>query len=292
MKIAAHVGVLDEVEVIERTLVHLRSIGVDEIVVFDMGSTDGTLQVLDRLQSAALRVFRMPNETRSDRWQQAAIESLKEVRCDWALFLDADEFWLPAAGSIKKCGALVDADVLIVDRFNVPLVDYRPAMPSGDLTPDRYDELFVYCPNQPDFFHDFHDSNGRPWISGVPQPKVMARIEEIATLTTGSHDVVSSPNSRKHKCTEIVIAHVPFSTEPRFERKIRNVKDFLRLRGQGDFVGDQGWHWRRWSALDEGGLLKQEYERQNVTTGRLQELRLRSAVVSVADLFRARQGQV
>ena len=44
MKIAANLSVLDEVGLIAKCINHLRSIGVDLIVVTDAGSTDGTLR--------------------------------------------------------------------------------------------------------------------------------------------------------------------------------------------------------------------------------------------------------
>lgn len=45
MRIAANLGVKDEVELIERSVAHLRAIGVDLIIACDLGSTDGTLEI-------------------------------------------------------------------------------------------------------------------------------------------------------------------------------------------------------------------------------------------------------
>ena len=46
------------------------------------------------------------------------------------IFLDADEFWLPASGSLKDCEALQAADVVTVERYNVVTGTGRPADPS------------------------------------------------------------------------------------------------------------------------------------------------------------------
>lgn len=51
MRIAASLSVKDEVERIETSIAHLRAIGVDVIVACDMGSTDGTLDILERYRS-------------------------------------------------------------------------------------------------------------------------------------------------------------------------------------------------------------------------------------------------
>ena len=46
LRIAAILGVKDEVELIEGTIAHLRAIGVELIVVWDVNSTDGTQDIL------------------------------------------------------------------------------------------------------------------------------------------------------------------------------------------------------------------------------------------------------
>ena len=47
MSIAAVLGVKDEVELVAASIAHLRRIGVEQIIVSDYGSTDGTLDVLE-----------------------------------------------------------------------------------------------------------------------------------------------------------------------------------------------------------------------------------------------------
>ena len=46
MKIAAHVGIKDEVDLGGHCLDQLFAIGVDQVVVTDMGSTDGSVELL------------------------------------------------------------------------------------------------------------------------------------------------------------------------------------------------------------------------------------------------------
>jgi hypothetical protein len=48
MRIGAHLGVKDEVELIEGAIAHLRAIGADLIIACDMGSTDGTLDIFEK----------------------------------------------------------------------------------------------------------------------------------------------------------------------------------------------------------------------------------------------------
>ena len=51
MRIAAHLGVKDEIEILEDAIAHLRSIGVDHIVAVDGYSTDGTADILAQHQN-------------------------------------------------------------------------------------------------------------------------------------------------------------------------------------------------------------------------------------------------
>ena len=51
MSIAAHVGVKDEIELLPHCLTHLLAIGVDRLLVTDMGSTDGSWEWLQEAAS-------------------------------------------------------------------------------------------------------------------------------------------------------------------------------------------------------------------------------------------------
>jgi hypothetical protein len=66
-------GVKDEVELIAASVTHLRSIGVDLIIAFDEGSTDGTLEILHGLEGADLWVVqvKLPPEVNKDEWRLA-----------------------------------------------------------------------------------------------------------------------------------------------------------------------------------------------------------------------------
>jgi hypothetical protein len=122
MRIVACVGVKDVVELLEPMIAHLRSIGVDVIVVCDMYSTDGSAELLERYAAADdVVMFQISDREDMETWAQANLAHVRDARADWAIFLDADEFPIPASGSLKDCAGLDDADVLLLDRYNVPL---------------------------------------------------------------------------------------------------------------------------------------------------------------------------
>jgi glycosyltransferase involved in cell wall biosynthesis len=69
-RIAAFLGVKNEVEIIEQSIAHLRSIGVDHIMVCDMSSTDGTAEILQKYRSDNFSVLTLSEEA----WDTPVVE--------------------------------------------------------------------------------------------------------------------------------------------------------------------------------------------------------------------------
>src|SRR5262249_32197424 len=110
MRIAAYLGVKDEVELIERTIKHLRAIGVDLIIAVDSRSTDGTAEILQSYESKddfwLFQTDELGRGHSEETWMRRNVEIIKRAQADWVILLDADEYWLPASGSLKDCLAL------------------------------------------------------------------------------------------------------------------------------------------------------------------------------------------
>src|SRR5271169_5180706 len=114
MRIAVNLSVKDEVELVETTISHLRAIGVDVIVACDMGSTDGTLDILKRHRfENDFLILQLTEETTTEEWSRAILETVKDANVDWVAFIDGDEYLLHAKGSLRECKGLGDADIAI-----------------------------------------------------------------------------------------------------------------------------------------------------------------------------------
>src|SRR5688572_17843875 len=104
MRIAAFVGVKNEIELIQGAVDNLRSIGVDGIAVADLGSTDGTLELLKSMEHEPDLLLLQYDEmdmgflsARSPQFQRL----LSRFRPDWILLSDADERWMTRTGSLR-----------------------------------------------------------------------------------------------------------------------------------------------------------------------------------------------
>jgi glycosyltransferase involved in cell wall biosynthesis len=146
MNIGAFVGVWNEVELIERCIMHLRKIGVDQILVCDMYSTDGTAEILESFISESLAVIKIGIQVPGDIFLDRCQEAVKRLDADWIMFVDADEFILPLTGNIRDCPLLMNADLISLRSYNVVCTStgwlwpwsrrVRPYFPD-DISPER-----------------------------------------------------------------------------------------------------------------------------------------------------------
>jgi glycosyltransferase involved in cell wall biosynthesis len=123
MKLVMTLLVRDEQDVLREHLDFHLAAGVDEIVLMDNLSVDGTAEIAREYERAGcLRYLFQPHDDYSQgRWvTHMARIAVHELGADWVIHSDADEFWWPHAGSLKDALASVrpDAVAASVDRTN------------------------------------------------------------------------------------------------------------------------------------------------------------------------------
>jgi hypothetical protein len=171
MKLVMAMKVRDEADVLEHNLRHHRAHGVDEFIVTDNGSTDGTLDILSRWEGAGL--LRLIEEPAADdfrdraHWWVTRMARLAATdhAADWVVHADADEFWWPASGTLKQTLAEIP------DRYGVVLAP-RPE--------------FVA---RPDDARRFWERMTVREARSRLRPKVAHRAEPEVVLHRGAHDV-------------------------------------------------------------------------------------------------------
>ena len=220
VEFAAILGVKDERELLPHCIAHLARVGVERVFAIDCGSTDGSREWLLAQAGDRLRVVDFDDrDPDAASWERLNLSLARESGAQWVLFLDADEFWIPKGGALGRCAGLDASDVLRVHRFNVPLGPDGPCLGPGVPPGDPAAMLLIVEP-VPDFRARLDEASGLPWIRGVPVPKVMARTARIEGLHDGGHDLRASSGPPLRRCvpTDLLIAHLPFTTAARFER--------------------------------------------------------------------------
>ncbi len=291
MIIAACLGVKDEVDLIGPAIAHLRRIGVSHIFASDAGSTDGTETILAKMARSG-DLDHLPFDDRSlDAAGEEALtrditDRARRRGADWLIFVDADEFPLPRGGRLDRLPALARADVLVVPRYNVVVRAGGAAIP----LPDPFavpGAILLHTPSE-----NRHAVTARlradpeaAWVMGLPAPKVMLRPDRVHGTAEGHHDAGSEPGLRRETAEGLVIAHLPFTTEARFARKIDNIRALVAASG-AEWGPDSAWHWRRWlDNVDRRGGVAGEMARNLVTEAQLAELRAAGLVSAAPELW-------
>lgn len=286
MRICGILSVKDEIELVDLAVAQLRAIGVDHIIACDMGSTDGTYEaLLAHRNDADFWVTQLSDATPDhfETWSRVCVALARSARADWMLCVDADEFWLPATGKLRDVAGLMDADILHVPRYNVPVgPDGKHfAIPAK---PADYKKIpLLQEPAEPG---EISKAAGLPWIMAKPEDKMMVRTELVAALGLGAHDIIPRPGValRRMVPADLLVAHLPITTPARFARKIDNIRKVfdVHARAFGDAVA---FHWRRWLVLRETGKLDAELEASLFTPAMLKILRAEGRLTHAAALL-------
>lgn len=292
MRLGAVISVKDEHELVGPAIAHLRAIGIDHIIACDMGSTDGTYEFLESQRSDDDFWLTRLSDQEPDHfesWSAVNVALVKSARLDWAMFLDADEFWLPATGRLRDCHDLYHADVFSVARFNVPPAPGL-APPAGGFGPGHYAELLLLTEQVPDLRARLEADAAMSWVRAAAEPKVMARPDRIAAIELGSHDVIAgdAAEMKYAKPRDLVIAHLPLTTPARFRRKLENIRNVFKVHGKF-FSGGLAWHWQRWLEIEAAGGLDEEFARMMLDEATLAALRQQRLAWPVQDYFASLQ---
>lgn len=214
-------------------------------------------------------------------------ESVRQVlawqKPDWVLFTDSDEFWLPQGNSLAEIKGLAETDLVIVERFNTPLLRFPDgAIRIGALADPRNLPL-VSAREWLDDAYLAGDTN-TPWIMAQDAPKLLVRPELIGRVGSGAHSILASnPNPRWLMPDDLLIIHAPFTTEARFRAKIAAIHETLARFGER-FDSRQAWHWRYWLTLDDTALTA-EFQRQSFRESAVRALRAQGILATAAEQY-------
>lgn len=273
MRFVACLGVKDEIELIGAAVNHLRRIGVELIIVIDAGSTDGTLDVLAEEEKRGDIWLHHVEDERDSLGPQRDIMLTRATGAEWALFPDNDEFYLPRGGSLHDLDELDSADILVVETYDTAISRGDGQAGPERWTPEAYDEILLYD----------HGPQVDRW------PKIMARPEAIVDMIDGHHAATPAPGHewREVIANDVLIAHLPFTTLARFQRKVANIRRYHER--YPDWFDGLGSQWLEWLHADDEGRTPEVFESIVLDADEAASLKLSGSIRSAAELLAKRR---
>ena len=280
MKLAAFVGLRDEVDLIKSCIEQLRAIGVDYIIVCDSNSEDGSREIVEQMVAAdsAISVVTMSMDLSRD--GPIFGPFLKKVNPDWLMTCDADEFVLSRSGNIKECPEFARADQIVLRRFNIPLVS-NPEQIEMNLARQEFDQLPLIVGQETLSRVEMDSDPLKRWIMHAVGPKVMCRASAFGGFVVGGHGMISRDGRpiREAVAKDAIVAHLPFSSFARFERKVRNIKHVVGANPE-NFGNTQAWHWKRWVEHLDNGTLEAQFRAEQMDIDEIETLRSKRTIRS------------
>ena len=269
-KIVLVTTVLDQGDILEEFIEWHLHLGIDRIVVQDLGSSDETHRVLARFAKAGRVVWFTTAERDMTKYNQGEILfniAREKFGADWIILCDADEFLRPVDADLRTI--LFDAARDEFTAIEVPCFNMTgPTLASGQsaiqnltlridrtITETREEQLAGILRVPYIFFHH--------------PPHMIVRASAFRSYGPGAHSAQISWG-KGGDIGRLRFLHYNIRGYDKFDAKIRHAAHW--------FVHNQhlepwwGWHWRRWIRLQNAGRLREDYEAQFVSPARAQEL--------------------
>lgn len=240
--------VRDELDVLPHTLGHLLAEGVDQLIVMDNRSTDGTWEWLnDHVSELPLRVRRDDEVAyyQSRKMTQLYREA-SAGGAGWVIPFDADEIWYRPEGNLGEVFASAQDDV---DAFKVGIYNYHPTSKDPADEPNPFRRL-TYRETQ---------------LSSMTKSAVRAGIESLV-IEQGNHKAHADRALRIVR-PDLLIGHFPWRSFEQYERKIRNGSEaYDAITDYQEVPLNQGENWRIPGRLLQAGgpaVLRKYYDAEH-----------------------------
>lgn len=254
MRLTMTLLIKDEVDIIADNVKVHAALGVDNFVVMDNGSTDGTRELLDDLQKKyEMTIIDRPVlDYQQSNWKTEMAQVARSKHgAQWVITNDADEFWIPKEGNLKK-ELTFSGSIINCQRANV-LFD-REAFDNGGKYYEQTNRV-QFPINYPKGIQQSQEQLSI--MLGNIHGKVMVRTLGLMRIKGGNHRAwhLWSHLNECHS-SNVMVYHFPIRSKQHFISNIENRRDLL---AKG--VTKMGDHYRRWVALLEQGRLEEELER-------------------------------
>ena len=207
MKLALTLLAKNEADVIDANIAYHLGAGVDLVVATDNGSTDGTLEILERYEGqGVLHLLREPStDFRQGEWVTRMARLAADRGADWVINADADEFWWPRAGNLKE--------VLerLPERYGIVHGVWRPFIARPDDGSHFAERMTVRLSMQA--------AINDPTNPFRPARKAMHRAHPNVRVRDGNHDVEGTPLVKLQGWYPLEVFHLPLRSRAQVETK-------------------------------------------------------------------------
>lgn len=240
--------VKDELDILPVTIDHMRN-QVDNILVWDDESSDGTREYLDKLHESGIHLVNryMENSdyqkdtvflhpfTKQGYYQSKKMTALAKLAyhhfgADWVIPFDADEIWTSQWGTLKEvCHNHEDTYGIIQANLYDHMVTGFDAVAQSPI------ERMLWRRKE-----------------ALPLPKVACRTHSSLKISQGNHYANYAIPARMTEEAPIVVHHYPYRSREQFIRKVRNG---AAAYAKTDLPETAGAHWREWGKFTDEQLI-------------------------------------
>jgi glycosyltransferase involved in cell wall biosynthesis len=228
--------VKDEMDILPLTIKHMLT-QVDELLILDDGSTDGTMDWLDNNDIPTFGEDRCrEGYYQSEKMTWLAKKAVDIYSASWVVPFDADEFWTSPHGTIKE---VCEANE---DTYGIVTANLYDHMVTGQ------DPMFLENPTA-----------YMQWRRVKPLPlfKVCCRTDKSLVIDQGNHNARYCVPARRTEEAGIVVHHYPYRSHKQFIRKVRNGAAAYAKTDLPESIGD---HWRKWGKFTDEQLIELFYK--------------------------------
>lgn len=274
MKVVMTLLVRDEEDILRENLDFHFAGGVDEIILMDNLSSDGTAAIAREYERAGrLHYLFQPRDDYSQgRWvTEMASRAIHELRADWVINSDADEFWWPHSGSIKDALASIEPNAVAA---SVERTNFVTRLDSGEPFWRRMDTRYRVSVNA---------------IGHSLPPKVAHRALTDVVVEQGNHRVYVRGQLAPSVPAPITILHFPVRSRAQFWNKI--AKGGAAYARNTELDHTIGATWRYLYRLYLDGRLAEAYDKELFTDDEIAEGVATGTLVRDDRLVRALAGR-
>lgn len=278
MRLAMSLLVRDEADIIAANIRFHASLGVQLFIVTDNGSVDGTREILDELsKELEIIIIDEPAHTiDQDLWVTRMAHHIQQGDlADWIINNDADEFWIPANGTLPdaiehqlQTGKPLAQDIGLLYCQRSNFIPTREAVcATGYCFSDNVYRVQRTLTHDTEPQAAWHENGSDILIRTLPG-KVITRMNGLISVDMGNHG--ANHELARVDTEHIQILHFPVRRFEQFERKVINYGQSLENNTR--FAQNISRHLRHWYAQHLNGKLRDEYDRFVLPVARVQEL--------------------